>query len=131
MQYKNTGSYCRRSLLSSPLSRFSPSPLPFLSLPRRLFNIDKALKRKVFREGIPSQNLPGGRRLSTLANKNQPTDQLGNQSRGRFMSADQWKGTQRGNCVCHHPLNGIELDCKNVRNSCERSTPRNSPMTKS
>ena len=85
VEYKNTGSYCRRSLLSSPLSRFSPSPLPpnpiplpFLRLQGRLINVDKALKRKVFREGIPSQNLPGGRRLSTLANKNQRTHQLGN-----------------------------------------------------
>ena len=62
--------------LSSPRSRFSPSPLslPILRLPRRLINIDKALKRKVFREGIPSQNLPGGRRLSTLADKTQRTD---------------------------------------------------------
>ena len=56
----------------------SPLPLLFLRLPRRLINIDKVLKRKAFREGIPSQNLPGGRRLSTLANKNQRTDQLGN-----------------------------------------------------
>ena len=62
--------------LSSPRSRFFPSPLslPILRLPRRLINIDKALKRKVFREGIPSQNLPGGRRLSTLADKTQRTD---------------------------------------------------------
>ena len=56
----------------------NPIPLPFLRLPRRLINIDKVLKRKAFREGIPRQNLPGGRRLSTLANINQRTDQLGN-----------------------------------------------------
>ena len=56
----------------------NPIPLPFLRLPRRLINIDKVLKRKAFREGIPRQNLPGGRRLSTLANINQRTHQLGN-----------------------------------------------------
>ena len=65
---------------SFALFSLTPPPLPLLCLrlPRRLINIDKVLKRKAFREGIPSQNLPGGRRLSTLANKNQRTDQLGN-----------------------------------------------------
>ena len=79
---KMVGGIQKHRLLLQTLPSLFPSfalySLPFLRLPRRLINIDKALKRKAFQEGIPRQNLPGGRRLSTLANKNQRTDQLGN-----------------------------------------------------